>query len=57
LEKMVFVLIAFDSLSNFSVIRRLSPLPVTGLQILTYALHVWLLAIIVLLRATHAATS
>jgi hypothetical protein len=36
-KKRDFVLTAYDSLRNFSAIRRLSPLPVTGLQILTYA--------------------
>jgi hypothetical protein len=36
-KKRDFVLTAYDSLRNFSAIWRLSPLPVTGLQILTYA--------------------
>jgi hypothetical protein len=40
---------AYSRLSKFSAIRRLLPLPVTGL-------HLWLLVVSVLLRITPAAT-
>jgi hypothetical protein len=37
LSVLLFVCFVFSCLSNFSAIRRLSPLPVTGLQIWAYA--------------------
>jgi hypothetical protein len=49
-------LFVYSSLSNFSAIWRLSSLPVIGLQIYTYAYHLWLLAVKVLLNVTPVAT-
>jgi hypothetical protein len=36
LQESILVCFLYSRLSNFSAIRRLSPLPVTGLQILAY---------------------
>jgi hypothetical protein len=48
--------VVYSRLSNFSAIRRLSPLPVTVLQIWTYAWHLRLLAVRVLFVPTPTAT-
>jgi hypothetical protein len=50
-EDISVCLFVYSRLSNFSAIRRLSPLPVTVLQIQTYASHSWLLGVRVLFRA------
>jgi hypothetical protein len=57
IQKCLFVcLFVLSCTTNFSAIWRLSPLPVTGLQIWTYALHLRHLALRVLLLATPTAT-
>jgi hypothetical protein len=56
MELFLFGFFVLSLTSNFSAIWRLSPLPVTGLQILTYAKRLRLLAVRDLLRATSTAT-
>jgi hypothetical protein len=52
----LFVCLFIATQASFSAIWRLSTLLMTGLQVQTYAKHVQLLAVRVLLRATPTAT-